>query len=130
MERLITGHFRIGSNLPGAPLFKLSLSFLDGHAHGQGTITQAVNPPLDIHSHLRGTSALIVSGADTRQIITLTGHEFVTPMPPNPVNVECSMYLDSKQPGTGMATYRYLDEKKQWVDVQNVPVKVTWIPVE
>lgn len=128
MKRIIVGEYRIGGNLPGAPLFKLTLTFSDGgRVVGQGHITQATNPPLEISTYVSGRSELILWGADAQQIISLTGHEFATPMPPNPVNVECMISIGGKTPNAGLANYSYRDEKGDWVKLQNVPVTATVI---
>ena len=127
MEILSVAQIRIGDNKPGAPVFTMNISFGEGGSViGSGRVTQAVNPPLAIPTYLSGRYSLIVWGADTEEIITLTGHEFHTPMPPNPVNAECTMRIDSKSRETGVATYRYLDGNGKWVELKSVPLVVTW----
>lgn len=126
MQGHTIGYFIIGDQKPGAVSFKCTLTLHGGHVSGIGHVSQATSPPLHETSYLSGTTALIVWGADSTQIITLTGHEFPMPMPPNPKNVECTIMLDSKNLERNLARLTYLDEREQWVKLDNQPVKVTW----
>ena len=126
MENHTTGYFNIGNHLPGAATFTFALVLDGSHAVGSGTITQAVSPPLNLKTYLHGTMSSIVWGGDDTQIITLTGGRFPTPMPPNEVNVECTLQVDSKNPDKNRASLAYLDANGAWVRLENLPVRVTW----
>ena len=125
MERHTIGEFNIGTHLPGAVTFTCGLTIFDGHAAGIGHVTQAVNPALDLTTYLSGTVTNIVWNADDTQIITLTGHAYRLPMPPNPVTVECTIMLDSKNPASNQASLSYLDGHK-WTKQDKLPVQVRW----
>ena len=126
MNHQLTGHFTIGTRMPGAITFTCALTLEGGHVVGIGALTQAIHPALDIHTYLAGTSVSILWGADDTQVISLTGHTWSTPMPPNPVNVTCTMQLDSKTPGRGVASVRYLDAQGVWIPLENLPVHGQW----
>jgi hypothetical protein len=127
MEGKMIGVFSIGTGMPGAPLFRSVLTFWNGRVSGQGHITQATNPPLDVTSFLSGSDHEIVWGADVESIITLTGHQFATPMPPNPVNVDCVIGIDSKDTSKAAASLSYMDQTGKWTRLTKLPVKVDWI---
>lgn len=127
------GIFTIGKRMPGAPLATFHLVFTGGRVTGSGQVTQAVSPPLRVETYLSGTSAEIVWGADEQLNISLNGHEFPTVMPPNPMNVECSIALDSnsngKDGGKSTANLRYLDAGGNWKELRDQPVAVAWLPL-
>lgn len=126
MQAHTVGYFTIGAQKPGAVTFQCTLTVHAGYVSGMGHVAQAISPPLNTATYVSGTSALIESGADTTQIISLTGHEFPTPMPPNPKNVECTIMLDSRNAARNLASLSYIDEQGQWVKLNNQAVKVTW----
>lgn len=125
MEGHTIGHFSIGINMPGAATFTCGLTIIGGHAAGIGLVMQAVSPPLDLNTYLNGPVTNVLWGAGDTQIITLTGHAYRMPMPPNPVNVECTIMLDSKDPARNRASLSYQDGQK-WHTVNNLPVLVKW----
>jgi hypothetical protein len=127
MEGKMIGVFSIGTGMPGAPLFKTVLTFWNGAVSGQGQVTQAINPPLDVTSFLSGSVHEIVWGADVQTVITLTGHQFATPTPPNPVNVDCAICIDSRNMSKAAASLSYMDQSGKWTRLTKLPVKVDWI---
>ena len=114
----------IGGNMPGAPLFTITLNKADenGQVKGTGSITQAVNPPLDLHTFLFGQLTEIVFGPGLQTRIELTGHEFATIMPPNPVNVKDIEIQYTA--GHGTANYSFLRPNGVWDNVTDAPVEV------
>ena len=54
-------------------------------------------------------------------------------MPPNPLNVECSIALDSsgyaRDTRKSTASLRYLEASGKWKELRDQPVKVVWVPI-
>jgi Domain of unknown function (DUF1842) len=99
----------IGGDKPGAPDFRLNLIINGTVVTGVGRISQTTNPPLDIRTYLSGRTSLIVFGSEVTRIIQLTGHEFPTLTPPNPINVrETDIVLNGVEGTKGHGNYQYL----------------------
>ncbi|MGK7874284.1 MAG: DUF1842 domain-containing protein [Xenococcaceae cyanobacterium] len=127
---LFPGCYHIGQDIPGAPSFDVQLLF-DAPQHlvtGEGEITQAVNPPLDIKTELRGQYFIVPTLPQSLVAVKATGYPEVDFPPeggPGPVilpNVELQMSLNDFQSGT--ASYKYREVYGgEFKDVGPVPVK-------
>lgn len=112
--------YLIGTGKDGAQRLTLNLlvapprSAVTGDAH----ITQATNPPLDVHSHVHGdyTYLTVMPPSEGRILITAQGHGG------NTINFKLHLVLsqDWKQ---GVANYSYLNGSA-WVEVENAPAKL------
>ncbi|MGH2720910.1 MAG: DUF1842 domain-containing protein [Actinomycetota bacterium] len=130
---LFVASYDIGTRAPGAPSFAvhLTVSTPAEHVTGQGRITQAVNPPVDVSTALDGDFTYMTLMPDTSHIlVTLTGHPIVN-WPPGggigPVilpNVQLRMVLVEDW-SSGTANYRDLTDDGTWRTVSNVPVRIT-----
>jgi hypothetical protein len=125
-----TGNFTIGTGLPGAQTLKAILSVPRNSTTvtGHGSLTQAVNPPLQVTTTFHGLVTEEVFGGDVHQIYSLQG----VPSPPRPGGMyvnQLSITLDGAWGKTGKASYSYIQGGVHAPihSVQNVPVKVTWL---
>lgn len=124
MENAIAAEFGIGRVIPGAKHFSLTLEIgASGQVSGTGRIIQTTYPPLNLSTTLSGSFKALSSGADTRQVITLTGLEASTGL----VNVQATLTIDSKDGETGVASYKYLNHPGEWVKELREPVSVKWL---
>ena len=83
MTGLFIGCYQIGGDKPGAPLFMVHLMFNapDKRVSGSGEITQAINPPLDIHSRLQGNyTYMTVMPRIVHILISLDGYPALVPV--------------------------------------------------
>lgn len=126
-------HYTIGSGAMGAPTLNLSLAVNTVHKtiHGIGEITQAVNPPVDVHTRVDGTYLHIQILGSPSLLVEATGMPPVhwpdrrRPQGPGPVilpNFFLRMVLQGWESG-GTAYYRYQNAEGEWVEVDDVPVK-------
>jgi hypothetical protein len=121
--------FEIGGNMPGAPRFRVNLVVFTPvkTVHGAGHITQATNPPLNIHTILSGHyTYMTVMPNNTHILVTAMGHQIGGGGPGGPVmppNVQLRMVL-SKDWKSGTADYEYLGSNHQWHQVHQAPVKL------
>jgi hypothetical protein len=125
-----TGDFTIGTGAPGAQRLKviLSVPLNSNTVTGHGTLTQAINPPLNATTAFHGLVTTEIFGGDATQIYSLQG----TASPPRPgatyVN-QLSIRLKGDWGKEGKASYSYLtggvDAPPHNVD--NVPVTVVWL---
>ena len=137
MSSLETGLFlvkyQVGTGAPGAPTLNLSLAVNSVHKtiHGIGEISQAVNPPVDVHTRIDGTYLPILIMGSPSLLVEATGMPQVhwpdrrRPQGPGPVilpNLFLRMVLQGWD-GGGTAYYRYQNAEGQWVEVSDVPVK-------
>ena len=106
-------HWRIGSGAPGAPTLDLKtvVSAPTHHLQGAGDITQAVNPPINVHTLVSGN----YSQMGTAVLISLTG----TTQQGGMQNFQCHIHLPNGWNQNGAASYRYLSGNT-WHDVENV----------
>lgn len=137
MSSIETGLFltkyQVGTGAPGAPTLNLSLAVNTVHktVHGVGEITQAVNPPVDVHSRVDGTYLEITIMGSPSLLVEATGMPHVhwpdrrKSQGHGPVilpNLFLRMILQSWE-GGGTAYYRYQNADGQWVEVNDAPVK-------
>lgn len=116
--------YEIGNNMPGSVFFKCHLMvYTPGKTeNGYGVITQATNPPLHIESNLQGDfSYMTVMPKDTHILVVITGYPITGPVGSPNVKLRMALSEDWK---SGTANYQYLDAKGNWVNIENVPVKV------
>ncbi|WP_225768359.1 DUF1842 domain-containing protein [Inquilinus sp. Marseille-Q2685] len=128
---LFHASYRIGESRPGGKLFTLDLvvDTPTKRINGLGRITQAVSPPLDIPTTLQGNYSQLptLPPAPSLLLVVLTGYPPIH-WPPHggigpviPPNVELRMTLTPDWK-SGTASYRYLDDKGQWHEVEAAPV--------
>lgn len=125
--------YDIRKALIGAPDFQISLTVNTPSrtVNGSGRITQTTNPPLDLNTDLHGTYSYMTVMPDRSSILVVaTGYPSIH-WPPHggvgpiiPPNVHLRMVLDDNW-SSGTASYRYLDAQGQWVDVDDVPVRMS-----
>lgn len=126
-------HYTIGSGAMGAPTLNWSLAVNTVHKtiHGIGEITQAVNPPVDVHTRVDGTYLTILIMDNPNILVEATGmppvHVVDRRRPHGPglvilPNFFLRMVLQSWESG-GTAYYRYQNAEGEWVEVNDVPVK-------
>lgn len=122
--------YKIGGNMPGAPTFITHLVvYTPGRrVSGFGTITQAVNPPLNVETKLEGSfTYMTVMPKQTSILVTATGYPAISwpvHVGVGPVltgNVELRMVLSGDWK-TGTANYSYLDAQGKWHEVTDAPV--------
>ncbi|MEW6734634.1 MAG: DUF1842 domain-containing protein [Acidobacteriota bacterium] len=127
--------YDIGTDLIGAPLFKLHLSVYTPNktVTGTGRITQTTNPPLDIATRVQGEyTYMTVMPNKSHILVTAVGYPIINwPAhagigPVIPPNVELRMVLEDNW-SSGRAMYRYLVDGS-WHEVTDAPVKS--VPIE
>ena len=122
--------YEIGGQMPGAPLFRVNLAVNTPHkvVTGQGHITQAINPPLDVATSLHGTyTYMTVMPNISHILVTAVGYPIID-WPPGagvgpviPPNAELRMLLSSNWQ-TGTANFRYLTGGN-WNEIEIATVK-------
>lgn len=137
MSSIETGLFltkyQVGTGAPGAPTLNLSLAVNTVHKtiHGVGEITQAVNPPVHVHTRVDGTYVEILIMGAPNLLVEATGMPNVhwpdrrRGQGHGPVilpNFFLRMVLPDWESG-GSAYYRYQNADGQWVEVNDAPVK-------
>jgi len=126
-------NYQVGTGEPGAPTLNMHLAVNIAHRtiHGIGEITQAVNPPVDVHTRVDGTFLPILIMGGPSLLVEATGMPPVhwpdrrRLQGPGPVilpNFFLRMILQSWE-GGGTAYYRYQNAEGEWVEVSDVPVK-------
>ncbi len=124
--------YEIGGDMPGAPLFKVSLTvYTPGKSvSGHGVITQATNPPLKVETKLQGDfTYMTVMPKNVHILVVATGypilhwshHAGIGPVIGPNVNLRMVLTEDWK---SGTANYQYLDANGNWVNIENAPVKI------
>jgi hypothetical protein len=125
--------YRIGTGMAGAPLFTVHLvvSTPNKTVNGAGEITQAINPPLGVPTHLSGEYTYMTVMPDNSKIlVTLRGMGPINPIQPlvaNNTRVWLVLSTDWKS-GTANYEYRYGKDSNDWQLVEGVPV--TLIPTD
>lgn len=124
--------YKIGGGKPGAPLFDLHLcvNTPDKSVSGMGQLTQAVSPPLNLKTQLTGDfTYMTVMPRNVHILVVATGYPSIA-WPPGggigPVlqpNASIRMVLEEDWK-SGTATYKYVDNKGTWRDVENAAVKL------
>jgi hypothetical protein len=109
--------FRIGSGALGAPALDLKtvVSAPAHHVQGAGDITQAVNPPVNVHTIVAGNFSTMGQAV----VIALTG---VPHQGAGIENFQGHLYLPNGWNQEGIASYRYMDNGI-WHEVDNVNAK-------
>ncbi|RAJ74984.1 uncharacterized protein DUF1842 [Chitinophaga dinghuensis] len=126
---LFVVQFQIGTGNPGGQELHLSLTVntVTRQISGMGTIAQAINPPLDIQTYVKGNYFLlpILPPATYPINLNLTGVPFlVNPLSNVAVHPNTEIYLNvSERWETGICTYKY-EINGHWQTVSNVPVKI------
>lgn len=114
--------YRIGTSAAGAQNLALNLLVFtpDQTVSGTAEITQATNPPLDVHSDVWGeyTYLTVMSPGVSKILITAQGNHG-GPGSNSIVNFKLQLVVgtDWKE---GVANYSYLNGQ-QWVEVNNAP---------
>ncbi|UVM48240.1 MULTISPECIES: DUF1842 domain-containing protein [unclassified Pseudomonas] len=114
--------YRIGTSAPGAQSLALNILVFtpDETVNGTAAITQATNPPLDVHSDVWGeyTYLTVMSPGVSKILITAQGNQG-GPGSNSIVNFKLQLVVgtDWKE---GVANYSYLNGQ-QWVEVNNAP---------
>lgn len=130
---LFLARYQVGTGEPGAPTLYLSLAFNTVHRtiHGIGEISQAVHPPVDVHTRVDGTYLPILIMGSPSLLVEATGLPPVhwpdrrRLQGPGPVilpNFFLRMVLADRD-GGGTAYYRYQNAEGEWVEVKDAPVK-------
>jgi len=124
-----TVKLEIGNGLPGGVSFEVTLTLEEpgNRVTGEGTITQAVNPPTDVHTYLSGTVTRVDLTDINRPILvaTLTGYENLPASPPSKVNVKDFKVYDTNNHLE--ASYSFLrpgNGDQDWQPVGPVAVRV------
>ncbi|RXZ43940.1 DUF1842 domain-containing protein [Crenobacter cavernae] len=130
MAGLFIVSYQIGDAKPGAPLFHVNLSVntVDRTVGGSGQVTQATNPPLNIHvSALHGEYNYLTVQPNESHILVVAKGEVAHNFPPPaigtillPVELRLVLSHDWK---TGTAYYKYPNVEGKQVTVENAPVK-------
>lgn len=127
-------NYCIGENRLGGVSFNVVLTVNTPleTVQGSGSITQAVNPPLDVTTQLNGSfTYMTVMPNNSKILVTAVGYPPIH-MPPHsgvgpviPSNVQLQMVLDDNWQ-SGTANYKYRsDITGEWVSVTNAPVIAT-----
>ncbi|CAK15681.1 DUF1842 domain-containing protein [Pseudomonas entomophila] len=122
-EALFPVSYLIGNNQPGAPRLQLDLLVYtpDRSVNGHALITQATNPPLEVHEDVWGTFSYqaVQPPSEGKILLTVRGNHG-GPHANSPVQFELQALLDQDwQKGT--ASYRYYNGQR-WIEENNVPV--------
>jgi len=121
-EGLFPLSYRIGTSQPGAPTLILNLLvYTPEHSvRGTSSITQAVNPPLDLHSDVWGqyTYLTVMPPSASKILITAQGNQG-GPGSNSVINFKLHLVVsdDWKE---GVANYQYYNGHS-WVTVNQVP---------
>jgi len=114
--------YQIGNQVPGAPNLVLNLLVYTPEQNVRGTseITQATNPPVDVHSDVWGqyTYLTVMPQSTSKILITAQGNHG-GPGSNSMVNFKLQLVVgnDWKE---GIANYQYFNGHN-WVDVNNAP---------
>lgn len=129
---LFNANYEIGGEMPGAPVVNLNLGVYTPQekVSGIGHIYQATNPPLNIATRIDGQyTYMCVMPKNCHILVTATGYPAIK-WPSGggigPVllpNFEIRMVL-TEDWKSGVANYKYQDDKGKWHEVKNAPVKI------
>lgn len=126
-----SGIFMIGTRLSGAPNLTARLSVLpeteataNNTVTGDGRLTQAINPPLDIQNIFSGKVYALGFGT-AHQIFGLRGQP-PHPLAGAPTIPELMINLNGIWGNKGVASYTYCIGS-QFHEVKDVPVTVEWL---
>ncbi len=120
--------YRIGNDIPGAPLFTVHLvvNAATDEVNGAGTITSTANPPLDVHTTLRGDFTYMTVISNNSSILLVldgVGHIGPKTAPLIGQNVRLRAIL-SEDWKTGTATYSHSTDGINWIPVKDVPMEL------
>lgn len=121
--------YRIGTSAPGAQTLQLNLTVFSPEktVNGTATVTQAINPPLDLHSDVWGeyTYLTVMAPGVSKILITVKGNHG-GPHSNSPINLNLRLVVgeDWKH---GVADYEYFDGH-HWHEVHNVPAQLETVP--
>jgi hypothetical protein len=124
-----TGEFTIGTGKPGALTLKaiLSVPRNSNTVTGNGSLTQAINPPLHALTFFHGLVTLEVFGGKTHQIYSLQGN----PVPGGvslPFVAQLAITLDGAWGKEGKASYLFIRGFGHGSEhLTDQPVKVRWL---
>lgn len=114
--------------VPGFPVFTVHLvvSTHNKTVNGAGEITQAVNPTLDVPTHLTGEYTYMRVGPDKKMLVTLRGTGPINPIEPLEANnTRVWLVLSTDwQSGTANYDYRYGKDSNEWQWVEGAPVTI------
>lgn len=117
--------FDVGNHKPGAQQLQLDLLVNTPRRTLSGTasVTQAINPPLDLQLQVAGeyTFLGLIPPTDARILVTLQGRK-AGQGPAAQVVFKAQLVLEQDWQ-VGVASYSY-EINGQWHSVENVPVKV------
>lgn len=117
--------YRIGTSAPGAQSLALNLLVFtpDETVNGTAAITQATNPPLDLHSDVWGeyTYLTVMSPGVSKILITAQGNQG-GPGSNSIVNFKVQLVVGTDWKD-GIANYSYYDGQR-WVEVNNAPARL------
>ncbi|MBI6853767.1 DUF1842 domain-containing protein [Pseudomonas cichorii] len=119
-------HYTIGTSASGAQTLDLHLlvSAPGETVTGTAAVTQAINPPLDLHSDVWGqfTYLTVQSPGISKILITAQGNTGGRGSN-SIINFKLHLVVgtDWKE---GVASYQYFDGSR-WIDVSNVPARLT-----
>jgi hypothetical protein len=118
--------YRIGNDMPGAPLFTVHL-VVDTpreQVHGAGIITNTANPPLDVHTTLDGDFTYMTVMPNTTQILLVLNGvgPLGTTTPLIGPNVRLRAVMSDWK--TGTATYSYTTDGTNWNWIKDVPMEL------
>lgn len=115
----------VGTHKPGAQQLQLDLLVNTPRRvlTGAATLTQAINPPLDLHVQVAGdyTYLGLIPPTDARILLTLQGRK-AGQGPTAPIIFKAQLVLEPNWQ-VGVASYSY-EVNGQWHSVEQVPVKV------
>ncbi|NBF06097.1 DUF1842 domain-containing protein [Pseudomonas sp. Fl5BN2] len=121
-EGLFPLSYRIGTSQPGAPALILNLLVYspEHSVRGTSSITQAVNPPLDLHSDVWGqyTYMTVMSPTSSKILITAQGNQG-GPGSNSIINFKLHLVVGDNWK-EGIANYQYFNGHS-WVSVNQVP---------
>ncbi|MCY0109012.1 DUF1842 domain-containing protein [Pseudomonas monsensis] len=115
--------YRIGTNAPGAQTLSLNLlvSTPQQEVSGTAAITQAINPPLDVHADVWGeyTDMTVMAPGVSKILITAQGNHG-GPGANSIVTFKLHLVVGTDWKD-GVANYAYFDGQR-WHEVSNAPV--------
>ncbi len=117
----ITTGAAVAQTLHGVLTVPQNSSSVSGH----GTLTQATNPPLNVHNAFSGVVHALGLGK-AQQIYSLSGSA-IPPLLGAPHVTQLLIVLDGIWGTAGKATYTYVTGSS-FHEVTDVPVHVQWLP--
>lgn len=126
-EGLFPVGYRIGNDMPGAPLFTVHLvvDTPKESVGGAGVVTNTANPALDIHTTLRGDFTYMTVMPDTTHILLVLNGEgplgTITPLSGPNVRLRAVLSGDWK---SGTANYSYSEDGSHWHTINDAPMEL------